>query len=213
MPISLNTFVQQARSTRFDSRDIVDDDAKTPTSDKHGNLVFSSGTKTNIATMKAFKEALRNEYGVFGLHAFDTIVGTRAQLHKSLRACDIKLIHSKMESLKQIRFSNELDRQLDTNPEILKLGKEMRAAIRDVIHHDRDQLAVQLKDCKTHAAIAVLVDKAIRAAVPHARTIANPDRTEFHRLHKGEKQIAPDQPMGLSKLHAKATYKREATSI
>ena len=113
----------------------------------------------------------------------------------------------------QIRFTNELDRQLDTNPEILKLGKEMRTAIRDVIHNDRKRLAVQLKSCKTHEAIAGLVDKAIRAAIPHARTIATPHREEFHRLHEGEEQIAPDQPMGLSRLHAKATYKGKATSI
>ncbi len=213
MPITFNDFLLKAQGTVFGSRDIVVDNVQQAQSVKHGNLIFSSGAAVNDATMAAFKQALQDKYGDFGIHAFDTIVGTRAQLHKSLRACDIKLIHSKMESLKQIRFSNELDRQLDTNPEILKLGREMRAAIRDVIHQDRDQLSVQLKACKNHAAIAGLVDKAIRAAIPRAREIAVPNRDEFHRLHEGEEQIAPDQPMGLSKLHAKATYKRKSTSV
>ena len=212
-PITFNDFLLKAQRTLFDSRAIIVDNARKNQSVKRGNLIFSNSQSTNEATMKAFKNALQQEYGVFGIHAFDTIVGTRAQLHKSLRACDIKLIHSQMESLKQIRFTNELDRQLDTNPEILKLGKEMRTAIRDVIHNDRKRLAVQLKSCKTHEAIAGLVDKAIRAAIPHARTIATPHREEFHRLHEGEEQIAPDQPMGLSRLHAKATYKGKATSI
>ena len=108
-PITFNDFLLKAQGTLFGSRDIVVDNVQHAQSVKRGNLIFSSGQRTNDATMAAFRQALQNEYGVFGLHAFDTVVGTRAQLHKSLRACDIKWIHSQMETLKQIRFTNELD--------------------------------------------------------------------------------------------------------
>ncbi|MBR5023495.1 MAG: hypothetical protein IKX48_00410, partial [Victivallales bacterium] len=94
MPISFQTFLDKANATRFGSRDIVVDNAQTPQSVKHGLFIFSSGQKVNDATMAAFKEALQQQYGVFGLHAFDTVIGTRAQLHKSLRACDVTAVLS-----------------------------------------------------------------------------------------------------------------------
>lgn len=122
MPITFNDFHRLATTAPKDTRDIVVNDAKTPQSVQLGNRVFSTPKKLNDATMAAFKDALQKEYGVFGLHAFDTVVGTRAQLHKSLRACDIKKIVSSLESLKQMRFTNELDRQLQTSPLLLQSG-------------------------------------------------------------------------------------------
>ena len=95
MPLSINDFKTVAQSSFFGSRDI--------TVDKHehaklGHLVFSSGKKVNEATMNAFKAALEHEYGVFGTHAFDTVVGARQQMKKSLRACDVKATLSQIET-------------------------------------------------------------------------------------------------------------------
>ena len=55
---------------------------------KPGNYVFSQGAKTNDATMAAFRSALEREYGVFGVNAFDTTLGERSSMHKSLRAME-----------------------------------------------------------------------------------------------------------------------------
>ena len=133
MPIQFSDFLQQANRATFGSRNIVIDDVQTPQNVKHGRFLFSDGQKLNDATMAAFKEALQQEYGVFGLHAFDTVVGTRAQLHKSLRACDIKKIESSLESLKMKRFANEEARQMETNPAVLELAPDVREKVKDII--------------------------------------------------------------------------------
>lgn len=45
--------------------------------------------KANQRTMAAFRNCLSNEYGVFGEHAFDAVLGARADVGKTLRAKDI----------------------------------------------------------------------------------------------------------------------------
>jgi hypothetical protein len=173
MSLNIDSFRNIASQTRFGSRDIAVQGQGENATARLGNFVFSQSAKTNDATMAAFRQALQNEYGVFGLHAFDTVVGTRAQLHKSLRACDIKLIHSQMESLKQIRFTNELDRQLDTNPEILKLGKEMRTAIRDVIHNDRVRARSGMSDAQLSACTVFVNNEEIPPTTFNTRKVNN----------------------------------------
>ena len=76
-PITFNDFLLKARGSLFDSRAIIVENARKTQSVKRGNLIFSNSQSTNEATMKAFKNALQQEYGVFGIHAFDTIVDTR----------------------------------------------------------------------------------------------------------------------------------------
>ena len=91
MSISLDAFKAAASATHFSKRDIVvQGDGKTATA-RLGNFIFSQGKAANNATMKAFKEALEKEYGSLGTHAFDTVLGSRSQLNKSLRACDIQI--------------------------------------------------------------------------------------------------------------------------
>ena len=115
--INVATFQDIANQAKFfGSRDIVVEGQGKASSARLGNLVFSHGTAANKATMEAFKAALEKEYGVFGTHAFDTVVGSRAMSRKSLRACDVKAALSNLEGLKNVRFMNELYRQLNTNP-------------------------------------------------------------------------------------------------
>ena len=220
MPISFNDFHKLAINAPKDSRDIVVNDANSPKSVKLGSRIFSTAKEVNDATMTAFKQALQKEYGVFGLHAFDTVVGTRAQLHKSLRACDIKKIVSSMESLKQTRFTNELDRQLQTNPVLLQSGgKPIANEIRQIIQNHIKEIHTLLNECKTPEDIAELVDMSIRRALPEAQeklgASQNPPTLQaFRPLRHGEKQVeSGSTPMGLSKLHSSATYRGPSTSV
>ena len=90
MPLNIDTFSQLAKSSFFSSRDIsVSGEGKKATA-KLGNFLMSQGAVKNDATMAAFKSALENEYGVFGANVFDTVLGSRQEMHKSLRACDVK---------------------------------------------------------------------------------------------------------------------------
>ena len=70
--------------------------------------------------MTAFREALSKEFGVFGEHAFDTILGLRMQTHKSLRACDIKNVLSNIEFLKANRYISEYS---DGHPKLMLEAK------------------------------------------------------------------------------------------
>ena len=220
MPITFNDFHQLAINAPKDTRSIVVDRIKTPQNVQFHGRVFSPGKDLNDATMAAFKEALQKEYGIFGLHAFDTVVGTRAQRHQSLRAGDIKLIATSMESLKQIRFTNELDRQLQTNPAILQSGgKPIAKEIRNIVKEHRAELQTLLKECTTPEDIAELVDMSIKRALPEAQERANaldnpPKLQAFKSLTHGETQVeSGSTPMGLSKLHSSATYRGPSTSV
>ena len=136
MPIDLQTFTRVANSTHFSSRDISINGTGAKASAQLGNFVFSAGKKANVAVMEAFKEALENEYGALGTHAFDTIVGSRAQLKKSLRACDVKAVISSLPQIREKRLIGEINRQLDVNPKMLQLTKAENDAVRAAIAAD-----------------------------------------------------------------------------
>ena len=216
MPITFNDFLQKASSTRFGSRDIVVNDVKSAQRVKHGNLIFSTSQKLNDATMAAFKEALQQEYGVFGLHAFDTIVGTRKQLHKALRACDIKAVQSQLETLKMQRFGNEIERQLETSPAVMQLTKEALEWVKLTVRAQWAARADDVKQCKTPEAISKLVNTIIMMAIKNTSTnpyVPKVNAGDIAPLQQGEKQIAPNAPMGLSQLDTKTTYRKDSTSV
>lgn len=129
MAVSFETFTRLANSTWIGTRDITVSDNKA----KLGNFVFSSGKATNDATMAAFRHALSEKYGVFGAHAFDTVLGARAQMHKSLRACDIKAVISALPSIQGKRFVSEVNRQMDTHPKMMTLSVAMQKEVRQTI--------------------------------------------------------------------------------
>ena len=82
MGVTFERFTQLAQSTLFRSRDIIVNEQSTTA--RLGNIVFSSGNNPNKATMKAFREAMSRKFGVFGEHAFDTVLGHRQQMQKPL---------------------------------------------------------------------------------------------------------------------------------
>ncbi|MBR4614991.1 MAG: hypothetical protein IKO55_05240, partial [Kiritimatiellae bacterium] len=104
MPLNVDTFRSLVDQTRYGNRDIiVSGEGKNATA-RLGNFFFSQGKAVNNATMKAFKEALENEYGSLGTHAFDTVLGSRSQLNKPLRACDVQTTLSCLVPIRQNRF-------------------------------------------------------------------------------------------------------------
>ena len=109
MPIALDTFQRLADSTRLSSRDIVVTSEDSAELGRVGRFSVTSGAKdVNVATMAAFREALKNEFGVFGEHAFDTVLASRSQTKKSLRACDVRAVMSQLEPLKEQRLLVQL---------------------------------------------------------------------------------------------------------
>ena len=214
MGVSFERFQHIANSTAFGSRDIlVDDNTKTA---RLGNLVFSSGSNANTTTMKAFREALSKKFGVFGEHAFDTKVGMRAQLHKSLRACDVKAVFSSLEPLKKRRFINELTRQLDTDPKVRELSQSMRKELRSVISK-QPFLDCDVKRCGTPAEIARMAAGRIKSAIEQVWALGDLDNAidvrtyDLQARQEIETKVRGDEPTGLRNL--KVIFNRGETSI
>ncbi|MBQ7584850.1 MAG: hypothetical protein IJU40_01200 [Desulfovibrionaceae bacterium] len=214
MAVSLDSFVRIANSTSFSSRDVrVDTNAQTA---KLGNFIFSSGAKNNVATMTAFRDALKERYGVFGEHAFDTVLGQRAQLKKSLRACDIKSVLSTLPSIQKKRFINELSRQLDTSPNFRVLSKNLRTEVRDILSRTPFS-GVSLKNCSNPAKMAKMVEERINSAIESARSSVNLGKKLDLNIHQlggrksVEKEVKSNEDAGLKNL--KLIFKEKETSI
>ena len=221
MAISLEAFKAVANATHFSSRDIaVQGQGETATA-RLGNFVFSQSAKTNDATMAAFKAALEEKYGVFGTHAFDTVLGARAQLHKSLRASDVTATLSKLETVKCNRFIGELSRQLDTNPKFRELSDGMRKLVRSAINDS--PIDGSLKDCDTDADLAkravARIDRAIDVAKDfiERKKAVDPNYDvdqETHALggrQETEHAAKDNEPTGLRRL--KAAFGKHETSV
>ena len=221
MSLNIDSFRTLASQTVFGSRDIaVQGQGETATA-RLGNFVFSQSAKTNDATMAAFKAALEKEYGVFGTHAFDTVLGSRAQMHKSLRASDVTATLSKLETVKRNRFVGELSRQLDTNPKFRELSDGMRKLVRSAIKDS--PIDGSLKDCATDADLAkravARIDRAIGVAKDfiERKKAVDPNYDVDQDTHAlGERQetehaARDNEPTGLRRL--KKAFGKHETSI
>lgn len=214
MGVTFEQFQQIANSTSFGFRDIlVNTQSQTA---KLGKFIFSSGKDANIASMNAFRAALSRKYGVFGEHAFDTVLGARAQMQKSLRACDVKAVFSSLNTIKEKRFIGELNRQMDTDPRVQELSKDMRAHLReDITKHPLEE--VDLKNVKSASDLARVASERIAAGIETVRSKVNLGvkmDTRVHHLGKGniyDKQFRGNEPTGLRNL--KTIFKKGETSI
>ncbi|MBQ7189589.1 MAG: hypothetical protein IJR99_09270 [Kiritimatiellae bacterium] len=207
MALTVSDFQAVANSTFFGTRDIAI--AKDSTA-KLGNFVFSAGKKKNMAVMAAFKEALENEYGALGTHAFDTILGARNQLNKSLRACDVKAALSKLQTLRETRFIDELSRQLDTSPKFRQLPDEMRKAIRREIA-DSPFADCDLTSCKTTGDMIRLATRRIEKSIAANGGLNKDVAHEFNGRTDTESAAKPNEAVGLRNLTSVLT--KDATSI
>ncbi len=188
MPINLDTFRNLANATLFSSRDIVVRGEGDEATARLGNFIFSHSAKTNTATMIAFKAALENEYGVLGAHAFDTVLGDRAQMHKSLRACDVTSTLSRLNVIRHNRFIGEVNRQLDISPKMLELSKDAQLAVRKYLS-EQVLVGVDLASLKTPAEFAktaaARIDQAIQYLKEHPEEFAEKNSkldTDAHKI-------------------------------
>ena len=146
---------------------IVSGEGKNATA-RLGNFFFSQGKAANNATMQAFKAALENEYGSLGTHAFDTVLGSRSQLNKSLRACDIQQTLSKLVPIRENRFLGEVNRQIATSPKMLELSDNERMAVFQKLK-DEPFKDVDLAACRTPEDLSAAAARRIDAAIDKLR--------------------------------------------
>ena len=168
MSIALDTFSALAKATSFSTRDIVVRGQGKEATARLGNFIFSLGKAANNATMKAFKEALEKEYGSLGTHAFDTVLGSRSQLNKSLRACDIQRTLSSLVPIRRNRFVGEVNRQLDISPKMMELSDDDQKAVRKILH-DAPFEKVDLSACHTPEDLSAAAARRIDAAIEKLR--------------------------------------------
>ena len=221
MPLNIDTFRNVANSTLFSSRDLAVQGEGDDATARLGNFVFSQSKKTNAATMAAFRAALEKEYGVFGTHAFDSVLGARNQMHKSLRAADVTATLSALETVKKNRFIGELSRQLDTNPKFRELSPGMRKLVRSSISDA--PIDGSLKDCATDADLAKKAVSRIERGIESAKEFVermkktNPDYDVDQDTHalEGRKETEtdakPNEATGLRRL--KNIFRGKETSI
>ena len=162
--LTVDTFRTLASSTAFSSRDLVVSGEGKAAIAKLGNFVLSQGKAANNATMAAFKEALEREYGALGTHAFDSVLGARSQMNKSLRACDVQKTLSSLAPIRRNRFVGEVNRQLDISPKMLELSDDDQKAVRKILH-DAPFEKVDLSACRTPADLSAAAARRIDAAI------------------------------------------------
>lgn len=218
MALSVNDFQRTAAATVFSGRDVVLQDGGELELGRLGRLSLMSSSKAdNSKTMVAFRDALKREYGVFGEHAFDTVLASRAQTGKSLRSCDIRAVLSQMEPLKMVRLENEVLRQIDTSPKMLAAGHTIRDFVREDVQALIRDSAEALRGCTTAEDVsrlaASLVDRALAATLESPRGASAHDHVRGSR--RAEKDVAPDAPTGLRRLagDGKAEFKRHDASV
>lgn len=168
MPLNVDSFRNLVGQTHYGNRDIVVSGEGKNATARLGNYFFSQGKTANNATMKAFKEALEKEYGSLGTHAFDTVLGSRSQLNKSLRACDIQRTLSKLVPIRENRFLGEVNRQIATSPKMLELSDDERMAVFQKLK-DNPLKDIDLAACRTPEDLSAAAARRIDAAINKLR--------------------------------------------
>lgn len=161
MTDKLQSFINASNSTIFGSRDV---EIGKKGEVKLGGVLFSAKSSTNFATMKAFREALSKRYGVFGETVFDSTLALRFKAKKSLRACDISKTLSKIDLIKKRAFTNEISRQLDTDPLFRSLPKDVRTQIRGNIKKN-PFLNIKMSDFRNQIELYKGVSARIRSEI------------------------------------------------
>ena len=147
--------------------------------------------------MKAFRAALENEYGTFGANVFDTVLGHRLEMRKSLRACDVRQTLSNLALIRQNRFVSEINRQLNTSPHMLELSVKVREAIhRELASNVLN--GVELASLKSASDIAGAAQKRIEQTINKIRDQEDGLKTSDLGSRKNlETNVASNEPTGL----------------
>jgi len=197
MPLDISEFTRLAASTSISTRDLVVSGQGKTAKARLGNFIFAQSAEKNTVTMKAFRAALEKEYGAFGANAFDTVLGHRLEMRKSLRACDVRQTLSNLALIRQNRFVSEINRQLDTSPRMLELSAEAREAIhRELASNVLN--GVELASLKSASDIAGAAQKRIEQAINKIRDQKDGLKTSDLGSRKNlETSVASNEPTGL----------------
>lgn len=176
MPVNLQTFTDfAAQHTVRVSKNIHvhEADGQMEVGSASFKQTLGRDLKANQRTMAAFRSCLSERYGVFGEHAFDAVLGARADVGKTLRAKDIASVMRVLnptdtgavrQTMIAARFANEASRQAETNPRAVAanvtgaLKERLQACFEDDFFFAR-----AVRGCENQAELSRLIEGKINA--------------------------------------------------
>lgn len=214
MPVNLQTFTNfAAQHTVHVSKNIHVHaaDGQMEVGSASFKQTLGRDLKANQRTMAAFRNCLSERYGVFGEHAFDAVLGARADVGKTLRAKDIASVMRALsptdtgavrQTMIAARFANEASRQAETNPRAVAanvtgaLKERLQACFEDDVI-----FAQAVRGCESQAELSRLIEGKINAILdmnelPGARRTLAVDAAPAPAPAAGHPQV----PTGLQAL-------------
>lgn len=176
MPVDLQTFTDfAAQHTVHVAKNIHvhEADGQMEVGSASFKQTLGRDLKANQRTMAAFRSCLSERYGVFGEHAFDAVLGARADVGKTLRAKDIASVMRALsptdtgtvrQTMIAARFANEASRQAETNPRAVAanvtgaLKERLQACFEDDLFFAR-----AVRGCENQAELSRLIEGKINA--------------------------------------------------
>lgn len=176
MPVNLQTFTDfAAQHTVHVAKNIHvhEADGQMEVGSASFKQTLGRDLKANQRTMAAFRSCLSERYGVFGEHAFDAVLGARADVGKTLRAKDIASVMRALsptdtgtvrQTMIAARFANEASRQAETNPRAVAanvtgaLKERLQACFEDDFFFAR-----AVRGCENQAELSRLIEGKINA--------------------------------------------------
>lgn len=176
MPVTLQTFTDfAAQHTVRVSKNIHvhEADGQMEVGSASFKQTLGRDLSANQRTMAAFRSCLSERYGVFGEHAFDAVLGARADVGKTLRAKDIASVMRALsptdtgtvrQTMIAARFANEASRQAETNPRAVAanvtgaLKERLQACFEDDFFFAR-----AVRGCENQAELSRLIEGKINA--------------------------------------------------
>lgn len=177
MPVNLQTFTDfAAQHTVRVSKNIHvhEADGQMEVGSASFKQTLGRDLSANQRTMAAFRNCLSNEYGVFGEHAFDAVLGARADVGKTLRAKDIASVMRALsptdtgtvrQTMIAARFANEASRQAETNPRAVaaNVTGALKERLLACFEEDDVIFAQAVRGCENQAELSRLIEGKINA--------------------------------------------------
>lgn len=176
MPVNLQTFTDfAAQHTVRVSKNIHvhEADGQMEVGSASFKQTLGRDLSANQRTMAAFRSCLSERYGVFGEHAFDAVLGARADVGKTLRAKDIASVMRALsptdtgavrQTMIAARFANEASRQAETNPRAV--AANVTGALKERLQacFENDLFFAQaVRGCENQAELSRLIEGKINA--------------------------------------------------
>ena len=177
MPVNLQTFTDfAAQHTVRVSKNIHvhEADGQMEVGSASFKQTLGRDLSANQRTMAAFRSCLSERYGVFGEHAFDAVLGARADVGKTLRAKDIASVMRALsptdtgtvrQTMIAARFANEASRQAETNPRAVaaNVTGALKERLLACFEEDDVIFAQAVRGCENQAELSRLIEGKINA--------------------------------------------------